>query len=287
MHRDTESKVNAAFETRFAHLAELRSEVLEERDSLGRRAQEQLLRDMDRHVAEAELGRTWLSCADLDHSDMVRKNIYREMLAEYIEIHAQNAPIKEQMEAIVQERAELEVEAEARKTGAGCGAFLLAPFIGLLAHNSVRTLAPDLVAQIVFIFVTVLVWSTIRHFHRRNALSRLQEAFRKSGAEELENARKAILTGSGDDHDRYWELVRQQVDNPFPHIPIELTRTISREVKSEVFQRDGGMCQHCGSGFDLEYDHIMPYSLGGSNAAKNIQLLCSTCNRSKGNRYFY
>ena len=287
MCRDTESKANAAFETRFAHLAELRRKILEESDSLGRRAQEQLLRDMDRYVAEAELGRTWLSRADLDHSDMVRKNIYRRMLAEYTEIHAQNASVNEQMDAIVRERAESEIEAEARKKGAGCGAFLLAPFVGLLAHNLVRAAAPDIVAQIVFGLVTVLVWLTIRDVRRRNALSKLQEPFREPDAEELENARSAILMDSGNDHNRYEELVRQQVNNPFPHLPVELTRVISREVKAEVFQRDGGMCQHCGSKFNLEYDHIMPYSLGGSNAAKNIQLLCSTCNRSKGNRFFY
>ena len=38
----------------------------------------------------------------------------------------------------------------------------------------------------------------------------------------------------------------------------------------------------CGSKEQLEYDHIIPVSRGGGNTERNIQLLCETCNRSKG-----
>jgi 5-methylcytosine-specific restriction endonuclease McrA len=34
-----------------------------------------------------------------------------------------------------------------------------------------------------------------------------------------------------------------------------------------------------------EIDHIMPIELGGSNWPENLQLLCRTCNRSKGHRH--
>lgn len=53
-------------------------------------------------------------------------------------------------------------------------------------------------------------------------------------------------------------------------------------VKMYVWQRDGGHCVRCGSQENLEYDHIIPVSKGGSNTARNIQLLCSSCNRAKG-----
>ena len=57
---------------------------------------------------------------------------------------------------------------------------------------------------------------------------------------------------------------------------------IPDDVKQFVWQRDGGKCVKCGSTRFLEYDHDIPFSLGGSNTARNIRLLCETCNRSKG-----
>ncbi len=58
-------------------------------------------------------------------------------------------------------------------------------------------------------------------------------------------------------------------------------RYISPEVKNAVWQRDRGKCVQCGSNKNLEFDHIIPVSKGGSNTARNIQLLCENCNRSK------
>jgi len=61
------------------------------------------------------------------------------------------------------------------------------------------------------------------------------------------------------------------------------SRYISTTTKKVVYSRDGGTCQCCGSYKYLEYDHISPYSCGGSNDVSNIQLLCRKCNRSKSN----
>lgn len=61
------------------------------------------------------------------------------------------------------------------------------------------------------------------------------------------------------------------------------SRYISETTKKIVFSRDGGICQCCGSSVDLEYDHIMPFSCGGTSVPSNIQLLCMKCNRSKSN----
>lgn len=58
---------------------------------------------------------------------------------------------------------------------------------------------------------------------------------------------------------------------------------ILSETKREVWRRDGGSCVQCGSQAKLEYDHIIPVSKGGSNTARNIQLLCEACNRAKSN----
>ena len=49
-----------------------------------------------------------------------------------------------------------------------------------------------------------------------------------------------------------------------------------------VWRRDEGRCAECGSKENLEYDHIIPASEGGSSTERNLQLLCESCNRAKG-----
>ena len=58
---------------------------------------------------------------------------------------------------------------------------------------------------------------------------------------------------------------------------------ISESIRSEVLAI--GLCAHCGSSESLEVDHIEPVTRGGSNERDNLQALCATCNRKKGNRF--
>jgi 5-methylcytosine-specific restriction endonuclease McrA len=46
---------------------------------------------------------------------------------------------------------------------------------------------------------------------------------------------------------------------------------IPESVRLFVWQRDEGKCVKCGSQESLEFDHIIPVALGGSNTERNIQ----------------
>lgn len=59
-------------------------------------------------------------------------------------------------------------------------------------------------------------------------------------------------------------------------------RIIPTQVKLEVWKRDKGRCVLCGSENNLHFDHIIPFSKGGSSTtAQNIQLLCAKHNLEK------
>nr|WP_319272371.1 HNH endonuclease [uncultured Draconibacterium sp.] len=65
---------------------------------------------------------------------------------------------------------------------------------------------------------------------------------------------------------------------------VNLRKSIPKSVRHEVWRRDAGRCIECGSKEKLEFDHIIPVSRGGANTARNIQLLCESCNREKSNK---
>ena len=64
----------------------------------------------------------------------------------------------------------------------------------------------------------------------------------------------------------------------------DINRHIPQNIKTAVWQRDQGKCVQCNSRSYLEFDHIIPFSKGGANTIKNLQLLCRKCNLKKGNR---
>ena len=79
------------------------------------------------------------------------------------------------------------------------------------------------------------------------------------------------------------ELTDEDIDEPKNEsIEIEHNRIIPTSVKLEVWKRDKGKCVICGSTDNLHFDHIIPYSKGGSSlVAENIQLLCARHNLEK------
>lgn len=66
---------------------------------------------------------------------------------------------------------------------------------------------------------------------------------------------------------------------------LDHNRMIPTSVKLEVWSRDKGKCIQCGSCDNLHFDHILPFSKGGTSLkADNIQLLCARHNLQKSNR---
>ena len=57
---------------------------------------------------------------------------------------------------------------------------------------------------------------------------------------------------------------------------------IPDRVRALVWRRDQARCVVCGAASDLEFDHVIPRSLGGASTVRNVQVLCIRCNEKKG-----
>jgi len=92
---------------------------------------------------------------------------------------------------------------------------------------------------------------------------------------------RLLILEEFDKERRHFERLKQNHDS----VGQEETRSrirIPEQARIEVWRRDGGKCTRCESRENLEYDHIIPFSKGGGNTTRNIELLCEKCNRSKG-----
>ena len=71
------------------------------------------------------------------------------------------------------------------------------------------------------------------------------------------------------------------------------SRDISKRVKREVFERDGGSCTftakdgtRCKEKRHLHFDHIVPFAAGGKSETSNLRLLCRAHNKLEAERFF-
>ncbi|KKN44964.1 hypothetical protein LCGC14_0687850 [marine sediment metagenome] len=63
--------------------------------------------------------------------------------------------------------------------------------------------------------------------------------------------------------------------------------TIPPAIRFKVLKRDRHTCTGCGArapDVELEVDHIVPVSKGGTDELSNLRTLCKDCNIGKGNK---
>lgn len=56
------------------------------------------------------------------------------------------------------------------------------------------------------------------------------------------------------------------------------------QVRKRILDKYDNKCCYCDADNRLEIDHIIPISKGGKEDERNMQVLCRSCNSSKGNR---
>ena len=67
-----------------------------------------------------------------------------------------------------------------------------------------------------------------------------------------------------------------------------LMGSVSAGIEASLAKKQRGLCACCRAkllGSTSHLDHVMPLALGGKHEDENLQLLCATCNLSKGAKH--
>jgi 5-methylcytosine-specific restriction endonuclease McrA len=96
--------------------------------------------------------------------------------------------------------------------------------------------------------------------------------------------RSAALMSGARNAAEFYDMLAEAITGDVSGETQRVRRSIPPNVRHEVWRRDAGRCVQCGSQERLELDHIIPHSRGGSDTARNIQLLCEVCNRRKSDQ---
>lgn len=132
------------------------------------------------------------------------------------------------------------------------------------------------------------------HLYENQISQKIEDYYLKLEEDELEREKEQIRFEILEAENKKKEkerlkTLRREIEKELSEsgeISISLTskrERIAQDVMDKVWNRDGGKCVLCGKSEKLEFDHIIPFSKGGSNTFRNLQLLCENCNRVKSN----
>ncbi|HWP56763.1 MAG TPA: HNH endonuclease [Candidatus Acidoferrales bacterium] len=91
-------------------------------------------------------------------------------------------------------------------------------------------------------------------------------------------------------HDESIGLVNRAIRVPRVILLVSYDRIPKRHVRFSrynIYARDKSTCQYCGRRLprhELNLDHVIPRSLGGTSTWENVVCSCHECNRRKGGR---
>jgi len=123
------------------------------------------------------------------------------------------------------------------------------------------------------------VLTTNRKLTKKDGSKYILEDFDSLSKNEIEELKKLC-------DQKIDEYIQKRGDKIWEHRKFS-NKAVPGSLRYEVLKRAKGKCELCGVDRkikSLDVDHIIPRSKGGANDISNLQALCFTCNRAKGNR---
>lgn len=74
-----------------------------------------------------------------------------------------------------------------------------------------------------------------------------------------------------------------------PHLAFSIVgrKTFSPDERRAIYDREGGLCFHCGEALQIDgfhVDHLIPIAAGGGDEMDNLAASCPPCNLTKSDR---
>lgn len=101
---------------------------------------------------------------------------------------------------------------------------------------------------------------------------------------EVDNKKYLAVVNFVKHQDPHYKEKASEIPAPDGHSNQIKAVGVTRSQRERILERDNYSCQHCGAKSHLSIDHILPVSRGGTSEDENLQVLCMSCNTSKGNK---